>query len=94
MNRFGIAFPDQPVLCEDRVRYIGDAVAAVAAESEELAEYALSLIEVVYEPLPVIDSPEAGLLEGAPKLHPDGNVLHRTEYKRGIAIMLLPNVLM
>ncbi|MEK3917548.1 xanthine dehydrogenase subunit D [Paenibacillus sp. FSL H7-0331] len=83
MNRFGIAFPDQPVLCEDRVRYIGDAVAAVAAESEELAEYALSLIEVVYEPLPVIDSPEAGLLEGAPKLHPDGNVLHRTEYKRG-----------
>ncbi|MDF2960824.1 MAG: xanthine dehydrogenase [Paenibacillus sp.] len=85
MNLFGIATPDQPVLCEDRVRYVGDAVAAVAAESMELAEYALSLIEVVYEPLPVIDNPEAGLLPGSPKLHPNGNVLHRTEYKRGQA---------
>ncbi|NHN31019.1 xanthine dehydrogenase subunit D [Paenibacillus agricola] len=83
MNRFGIAFPDQPVLCEDRVRYIGDAVAAVAAETEELADYALSLIEVTYEPLPVVDSPEAGLREDAPQLHPEGNVLHRTEYARG-----------
>ncbi|WP_248925148.1 xanthine dehydrogenase subunit D [Paenibacillus hamazuiensis] len=85
MNRFGIAFPDQPALCEDRVRYVGDAVAAVAAETEELAEYALGLIEVDYEPLPVIDSPEAGLDPAAPKLHPAGNVLHRTNYKRGDA---------
>ncbi|TDG00546.1 xanthine dehydrogenase subunit D [Paenibacillus piri] len=85
MNLFGIATPDQPVLCQDRVRYIGDAVAAAAAESKELAEYALSLINVVYEPLPVIDSPEAGLRPDAPKLHPNGNVLHRTEYKRGRA---------
>ncbi len=85
LNLFGIAVPDQPVLCEDRVRFAGDAVAAVAAETEELAEYALTLIEVVYEPLPVIDSPEAGLRPDAPKLHPNGNVLHRTDYERGNA---------
>lgn len=60
LNLFGIAVPDQPVLCEDRVRFAGDAVAAVAAETEELAEYALTLIEVVYEPLPVIDSRKRG----------------------------------
>ncbi|GAA3328183.1 hypothetical protein GCM10020331_071120 [Ectobacillus funiculus] len=58
LNGYGIVFPDQPVLCEDRVRCVGDAIAAVAAETEEVAERALDLIEVIYEPLPVIDSPE------------------------------------
>ena len=83
LNRFGIVVPDQPVLCEDRVRYVGDAIAAVAAESAELADYALSLIEVDYEPLPILDSPAAALREDAPLLHPEGNVLHRTQYARG-----------
>lgn len=83
LNLFGIAMPDQPVLCEDRVRYIGDAVAAVAAESEAIAQEAIRLIEVVYEPLPVLASPEQALADHAPKLHPAGNVLHRTNYKKG-----------
>ncbi|NTZ16775.1 xanthine dehydrogenase subunit D [Paenibacillus sp. JMULE4] len=83
MNRFGIAIPDQPVLCEDRVRYIGDALVAVAADSLEIAEQALRMIEVGYEPLPVLDNPEAALRPDAPKLHPSGNVLHRTSYRRG-----------
>jgi len=85
LNRFGIVQPDQPVLCEDLVRYVGDAITAVAAESVELATYALTLIEVEYEPLPVLDSPEAALAEDAPLLHPEGNVLHRTSYARGDA---------
>lgn len=83
MNRFGIAIPDQPVLCEDRVRYIGDAIAAVAAETVEIAEQALRMIEVDYEPLSVLDNPEDALRPDAPKLHPSGNVLHRTFYQRG-----------
>ncbi len=83
MNRFGIMYPDQPVLCEDRVRFVGDAVAAVAAETEEAAEEALGLIQVEYEILPVIDSPEAALAPGAPRLHPGGNILHHTSYERG-----------
>lgn len=49
LNGFGIALPHQPVFCSDRVRYTGDAIAAVAAETDEIAEYALSLIEVDYE---------------------------------------------
>ncbi|MEK3882259.1 xanthine dehydrogenase subunit D [Paenibacillus sp. PL2-23] len=84
LNRFGIVNPDQPVLCEDRVRYVGDAVAAVAADTKEEAEFALSLIEVVYEPIPVVDDPEAALQPESPKLHPGGNVLHRTSYRRGM----------
>lgn len=58
LNRFGIVIPDQPVLCEDRVRYVGDAIAAVAAETEEIAEAALELIRVEYKELEVMDSPE------------------------------------
>lgn len=85
MNLFGIAFPHQPVFCHDRVRYIGDALAAVAADTEEIAEYALSLIEVVYEPLPVVDDPETALDAGAIRLHPEGNLLHRTSLKHGEA---------
>lgn len=83
LNRFGIVNPDQPVLCDDRVRYVGDAIAAVAADSKEAAEYALSLIEVDYEPIPVVDDPELALLPGSPKLHEGGNVLHRTSYRKG-----------
>lgn len=83
LNRFGLIFPDQPVLCDERVRYVGDAVAAVAAETEEIAEKALQLIEVEYEPLPVIDDPEKALLPSAPRLHPDGNILHQASYQKG-----------
>ena len=83
INRFGLIFPDQPVLCDERVRYVGDAVAAVAAETEEIAEKALQLIEVKYEPLPVIDDPEQALLPSAPRLHPDGNILHQASYQKG-----------
>ncbi|WP_246040231.1 xanthine dehydrogenase subunit D [Ectobacillus funiculus] len=83
LNGYGIVFPDQPVLCEDRVRCVGDAIAAVAAETEEVAERALDLIEVIYEPLPVIDSPEKALNQAAPQLHPNGNILHRASYEKG-----------
>jgi len=83
MNRFGIIFPDQPVLCDERVRYVGDAIAAVAARSIEVAEAALKLIEVVYEVLPIVDCPEQALLPDAPKLHPGGNVLHHAAYRNG-----------
>ncbi|MGM0875376.1 MAG: xanthine dehydrogenase subunit D [Bacillota bacterium] len=87
MNRFGLIFPDQPVLCEDVVRYVGDAVAAVAAESEEIAEKAIKLIEVEYEQLEVIDEVGKALIDSAVKLHPGGNVLHRAGYKSSEHVM-------
>ncbi|WP_411349685.1 xanthine dehydrogenase subunit D [Paenibacillus sp. WLX2291] len=83
LNRFGIATPDQPALCEDRVRYIGDAIAAVAAESPDIAEHALSLIAVEYEVLETLTDPLRALEDSAPRLHPQGNVLHRTAVKYG-----------
>ncbi|MEC1620364.1 xanthine dehydrogenase subunit D [Bacillus mojavensis] len=83
LNRFGIVIPDQPVLCEDRVRYVGDAVAAVAAETEDIAEAALEQIHVVYRKLTVIDSPEKALRPDAHMLHPDGNILHRAFFSHG-----------
>ncbi len=67
---------DQQLLPTERVRYVGEEVAAVAADSEEVARRALALIEVQYEPLaPVLDVWEA-MAEGAPQLHEDhpGNV--------------------
>jgi xanthine dehydrogenase D subunit len=83
LNRFGIVNPDQPVLCEDRVRFVGDAVAAVAAETPELAALALESIEVEYVLLPVVDNPMKAQSKHAPKLHPGGNVLHRNQYGEG-----------
>ncbi|GGG79668.1 xanthine dehydrogenase subunit D [Paenibacillus radicis (ex Gao et al. 2016)] len=85
LNRFGIAVPDQPVFCEDIVRYIGDAVAAVAADTAELAALALELIEVDYEVLEVVDDAERALAPESPQLHPQGNVLHRSAYCAGEA---------
>jgi xanthine dehydrogenase D subunit len=83
LNGFGIVLPHQPVFCSDRVRYTGDAIAAVAADSDEIAEYALSLIEVEYELLPLLDDPEEAMKTDAILLHAEGNVLHHTEYRRG-----------
>jgi len=87
LNRFGIATPDQPVFCEDIVRYVGDAIAAVAADSPERAALALDAIRVEYEELTPLNSTDAALALGAPELHEHGpgNVLHRTEIKRGDA---------
>ncbi len=66
----GVHEVDWPVLCYDKVRYVGDAIALVAADSEEIAEEALKLIEVEYEVLPVVSDPREAAKAGAPLLHP------------------------
>ncbi|MBI3762365.1 MAG: molybdopterin-dependent oxidoreductase [Chloroflexi bacterium] len=73
-NRFGLLVNDQPVLCADRVRYLGDAVAVVAAETDEIARAARELIHVEYEILPTLTDPLRALEPGAPQLHPQGNL--------------------
>ena len=68
-KRYGLEFPDQPVLAIDRVRYVGEPVAVVAADHPEQARQALAAIAIEYEPLePVVDMEHA--LEQEP-LHPD-----------------------
>lgn len=83
LNAFGILIQDQPVLAAGKVRMTGDAVALVAAESEVVAEQALSLIEVEYEPLPPVTDPVQALEPGAPQVHAGGNLLQETKLVRG-----------
>jgi CO/xanthine dehydrogenase Mo-binding subunit len=78
LNGFGILIPDQPVLCSDKVRYLGDAVAVVAAETLEAAEKAARLVEVEYSPLPVVSDPFEAMKPNAPKVHEKGNILRHS----------------
>jgi len=82
-NSFGIVFPDQPALCSDKVRYLGDPVAGVAAVDRETALQALALIEVDYEALPPVGDPLAALDDGAEPVHADGNLTSSVELERG-----------
>jgi len=72
----GSRMKDMPVLARERVRFVGDPVAAVAAESREIAAEAVNLIEVEYEELPAVYDPEEALRPGAPVIHED-----RSQYK-------------
>jgi CO/xanthine dehydrogenase Mo-binding subunit len=65
---YGVAIRDQPVIAIDKVRYVGDMVAAVAAVDEETAYRALRLIKVQYDPLPAVMTMEESLTESAPLL--------------------------
>ena len=78
VNEYGLQIPDQPVLCgpsskphADIVRFVGDQIAAVVAESETQAATAMKLIEVDYEDLPILSDPIAAMASDAPLLHPD-----------------------
>ena len=61
--------PDQYPLAKNRVRFVGEEVAAVAATDPYIAEEALGLIQVEYEPLPAVFDPEAAMQPGAPEIH-------------------------
>ena len=63
--------PDHPALAKDRVRYVGDAVAVVVAESRYEAEDALEYISVEYEPRGVVINPKEATQDGAPQIHDD-----------------------
>ncbi len=70
-NILKMAGDDQPILCGNKVRFVGDPVAAVVANTEEIASYALEKIEVTYDPLEPVLTPEEALKEGAIKVHDD-----------------------
>ena len=83
LNAFGYFIPEQPVLCYDKVRYEGDAVAAVAADTREHLLQALEEIKVEIDPLPVVDSIDEALSEEAPKIHEKGNIAYSVNYEKG-----------
>ncbi len=90
--RIGKKIVDTPILTEDAVRFVGEKVAAVAAESGEVAEQAVEQIEVEYEELePVLDPLEAAK-PSAPIIHPDvmnyGGLLHKLEKPSNVFVHL------
>ncbi len=102
-NEYGLITSDQPVLCgpgsskpyADRVRFIGDQVALVVAETERIAEKAVHLIEVEYEDLPIVTDAVEAMKPGAFLLHPDvgtyasihpianSNIMHHYRIRKG-----------
>ncbi|NMC12472.1 MAG: xanthine dehydrogenase family protein, partial [Chloroflexi bacterium] len=79
LNEYGLQKNDQPVLCgpgstkkgADIVRFVGDQVAIVVAESPLIATEAIKKIQIVFEDLPIVSDPQAGLAEGAYPVHPE-----------------------
>ena len=79
----GTLVADTPVLARDRVRYVGEAIAAIAADTPAQAAEAAQLVAVEYEPLPAVLTPEEALAEGAVEIDPEGNVLIALHNERG-----------
>lgn len=73
----------QPVLAQDRARFHGEAVVAIAAETPEIAAAAADLVQVEYEELPGVYDPLEALRPEAPHVHEDGNVVRRWHLRRG-----------
>ena len=71
---FGIVTEDQLAFCDKKVRYLGDPVAVVYAETLDQATKALDSIKVEYEILPSVHDPELAMLQDAPLIHDDGNI--------------------
>ncbi|SEH46943.1 molybdopterin-dependent oxidoreductase [Tardiphaga sp. OK245] len=69
--------PEDTRILDDTVRFIGQKVAAVVAESEAIAEEACRRIDIVYDILPAVFDPAAAIAPGAPVIHPDKTPIHR-----------------
>jgi len=79
----GAVLATQPALAADRVRFQGEPVVAIAAETPEIAAGAADLVEVEYEELPGVYDPLAALDPSAPRVHDGGNVLRRWHLRTG-----------
>jgi CO/xanthine dehydrogenase Mo-binding subunit len=84
-NAFGLIDADQPVLCGEVVRFAGDKVALVAAETQEAAEAGAQLVHVEYEDQPVVTDPHAALAPDAPLVHEElgSNLLLHVPIRKG-----------
>ncbi len=93
VNEYGLIMPDQPVLCgpgsnkvgADRVRFVGDQIALVVAETEAVAAGALEGIIVKYEDLPILTDPLNAMKADSPLLHPEtgSNIFQHNKIRMG-----------
>lgn len=81
----GLYVHDWPILVGvgERVRYMGDALAVIAAETQAIADQAVELVKAEFEALPIITGPVEGLKPDAPQLHKHGNLLKHIKVRRG-----------
>ena len=84
-NRFGQIIRDFRIFADDKIRYHGDVVAVVVAETREIAIHAARLVKVNAEPLPAVLDPEAAMLPGAPLVHENHgtNIVNTHVVRRG-----------
>jgi CO/xanthine dehydrogenase Mo-binding subunit len=82
-NIGGIILADWPILAEDRVRQVGEAIALVAAESVRAAEAGARAVEIDIESLPVVDSADRAFAPDAPLVHETGNLVAEMAYEKG-----------
>ncbi len=94
VNEYGLQKPDQPVLCgpgsakigADVVRFVGDQIALIVAETEEIAAQARDLIEIEFEDLPIVTDPLTAMRSDAPLIHPelgDSNICVHYKIRKG-----------
>jgi xanthine dehydrogenase molybdenum-binding subunit len=84
-NKHGLVIKDWPVMIGvgEKIRYVGDALAIVAAETREIASQALELIDLDLEPLPVVSSAVQAYQDGAPLIHEKGNLIKHIKVRKG-----------
>ncbi len=84
-NKHGLVIKDWPVLVGEGqpVRYVGDAIAIVAADSKDIADEAVKLIEVTYENKPVVKNAVMAYQKDAPLIHEKGNLLKHIKVRKG-----------
>ncbi|MBI5032378.1 MAG: molybdopterin-dependent oxidoreductase [Chloroflexi bacterium] len=85
VNEFGLGSKDAPVLVKDKVRWVGEKIALVVAQTEKQAEHARDLIAVEYEDLPPMTDPSAAMKPGAAQVHPAyaNNVMKHIPIRKG-----------
>jgi CO/xanthine dehydrogenase Mo-binding subunit len=90
MPVYGYFIKDQPIVVVDRVRYVGDMICAVAADTEAQAAAALALVEVEYDDLPIAATIEAALADDAAELFPEPPIGVAATYGRGATGFMRP----
>ena len=82
-NYLGNIIKDQPLFAEDKVRFYGEPLALIAADTPEKADIYAKLVKVEYEPLEVVSKPEEALKADSPLVHETGNLLSDQHFSKG-----------
>jgi CO/xanthine dehydrogenase Mo-binding subunit len=83
INESTALLPDKPLFATDRVRFAGEPIAAIASYDASIAEEAVDLVKIEYEPLPSVFSPLDAMKPNAPQIHEKGNVAKHLKVRKG-----------